>query len=264
MANKFSLITGAAGFLGTHHCDALLNIKKSIIIIDINKKKLAQVKKQLSIKYKNSKIYDFKIDITKEKEIIKLKKALKKKKFFIDSIINNAAIDSVPNKSDNKWSFVNTKQWQKELDVSLLGSYLIIKHFIKDMCIKKSGSIINIGSDLSVIAPNQKIYEKTFNSYTKPATYSVIKHALLGMTKYFASLYGKYNIRVNMLSPGPIYFKKKKSFNKKFIKEIKNITPMERMGLPKDLHGAIQFLTSENSSFLTGQNIIIDGGRTII
>ena len=92
MANKFSLITGAAGFLGTHHCDALLNIKKSIIIIDINKKKLAQVKKQLSIKYKNSKIYDFKIDITKEKEIIKLKKALKKKKFFIDSIINNAAM----------------------------------------------------------------------------------------------------------------------------------------------------------------------------
>ena len=264
MSNKFSLITGAAGFLGTLHCDTLLDINKSIIIIDINKKKLTQLKKKLLIKYKNSQIYDFKIDITKEKEIIKLKKILKKKKFFIDSIINNAAIDSIPKKNTDKWSFVDTKQWQMELNVSLLGSYLIIKHFVKDMCLKKNGSIINIGSDLSVIAPNQKIYEKTFKNYVKPATYSIIKHALLGMTKYFASLYGKYNVRVNMLSPGPIYFKEKKSFNRQFIKEIKNITPMERMGLPKDLSGAIQFLISDNSSFLTGQNIIIDGGRTII
>ena len=132
------------------------------------------------------------------------------------------------------------------------------------MCKNKKGSIINIGSDLSVIAPNQKIYKEIFGNYIKPATYSVIKHALLGMTKYFASLYGKYNVRVNMLSPGPMLIKEKKSFNKEFINQLVNLTPMERMGSPNDLKGAIKFLISNDSMFLTGQNIIIDGGRTII
>jgi NAD(P)-dependent dehydrogenase (short-subunit alcohol dehydrogenase family) len=264
MTEKFTLITGAAGFLGFYHCLSLLEMNKSIIILDIDKKKLDEVKKKLLNKFKDKNIYDFKIDITKEKQIIKLKKILKKKNIFIDSIINNAAIDAIPKKNSNEWSFVDTNQWHKELDVSLLGAYLIIKHFIKDMCLKKNGSIINIGSDLSVIAPNQKIYKQIFGNYIKPVTYSVIKHALLGMTKYFASLYGKYNVRVNMLSPGPIFIKEKKSFNKKFIKALENITPMERMGSPTDLKGAIKFLIDKNSTFLTGQNIIIDGGRTII
>ena len=264
MINKFTLITGAAGFLGHYHCSSLLEMNKSIIILDINKKKLVKLKKILTKKFKGKKIYDFKIDITKETQIIKLKNILKKKNFFVDSIINNAAIDAIPKKNMDEWSFVNTKQWHKELDVSLLGSYLIIKHFVKDMCKNQEGSIINIGSDLSVIAPNQKIYKEIFGNYIKPATYSVIKHALLGMTKYFASLYGKYNVRVNMLSPGPILIKEKKSFNKEFINQLVNITPMERMGSPNDLKGAIKFLISNDSMFLTGQNIIVDGGRTII
>ena len=78
------------------------------------------------------------------------------------------------------------------------------------MYLSRSGSIVNIGSDLSVVAPNQNIYKKTFGNYVKPATYSIIKHAMLGMTKYFSSLYGKYNIRVNMLSQVQYYLNKKK------------------------------------------------------
>jgi NAD(P)-dependent dehydrogenase (short-subunit alcohol dehydrogenase family) len=264
MINKFTLITGAAGFLGFHHCTTLLEMGRSIIIIDLDKKKLDKLQKELSNKFTGKVIFNFKIDITKEQQIIKLKNILKKKSIFIDSIINNAAVDAIPNKNTDEWSFVDVKQWNKELDVSLLGAYLIIKHFIKDMCLKKTGSIVNIGSDLSVIAPNQKIYKKTFGNYVKPATYSVVKHGLLGMTKYFASLYGKYNVRFNMLSPGAIFKKEKKSFNKKFVKELENITPMERIGSPEDLKGAIKFLISKDSLFLTGQNIVIDGGRTII
>jgi len=264
MSKNFTLITGAAGFLGLYHCISLLEMNRSIIIIDIDKIKLSNLKKKLLKNFKDKTIYDYKIDITKEQQIIKLKKILKKRKIFIDSIINNAAIDAIPKNNTDEWSFVKVKQWHKELDVSLLGAYLITKHFIKEMCKNKNGSIVNIGSDLSVIAPNQKIYKKTFGNYIKPATYSVIKHALLGMTKYFASLYGKYNVRVNMLSPGAILIKEKKSFNKKFIKELVNMTPMERMGSPDDLKGAIKFLIGKESSFQTGQNIIIDGGRTII
>ena len=127
------------------------------------------------------------------------------------------------------------------------------------MCLNKSGSVINIGSDLSVIAQIKK-YIKKLLKFIKPATYPVVKHALLGMTKYFASLYGKYGVRFNMISPGPIYNNHKKSF----VNELTNIIPMERMGTPNDLKGAIKLFLSPESKYITGQNIIIDGGRTII
>ena len=152
------------------------------------------------------------------------------------------------------------KQWHQELNVSLLGNYLIVKYFVEFLKKNKSSSVINIGSDLSVIAPNQKIYKVTFGDYIKPVTYSVVKHGLVGLTKYYASLFAKNNIRFNMISPGPVYKKQ----NQKFLNELKKITPMNRIGLPKDLSGAIKFLLSKNSSFITGQNLLIDGGRTII
>ena len=91
-------------------------------------------------------------------------------------------------------------------------------------------------------------------------TYSVVKHGMVGLTKYFASLYGKSNVRVNMVSPGPI----KHNQNKKLLKELKNLMPMERLGEPKEILGILFFLSSSESSYITGQNILIDGGRTII
>ena len=124
---------------------------------------------------------------------------------------------------------------------------------------KKQGSIINIGSDLSVIAPNQNIY-KSYNNYIKPVTYSVIKHGLLGMTKYFSSLYAKNNVRVNMISPGSI----KRNQSKKLVKELKKIIPMNRLGNPEDLMGLLLYLASSQSNYTTGQNFLIDGGRTSI
>ena len=260
MKNNFTMITGAGGFLGSYHSETVLSLGNSLVMIDINKKQIDQLKNKLSKKYKKNQIFSFKVDITKEKEIKNLRKILNRKKIFIQSIINNAAIDSVPGKSLKNRDFVDTKQWKKELDVSLLGSYLLIKYFVKEMCLNKSGSVINIGSDLSVIAPNQKIYKKTFKNFVKPATYPVVKHALLGMTKYFASLYGKYGVRFNMISPGPIYNNHKKSF----VNELNNIIPMERMGTPNDLKGVVKLFLSSESKYITGQNIIIDGGRTII
>ena len=125
---------------------------------------------------------------------------------------------------------------------------------------KKKGSIINIGSDLSVIAPNQKIYKSSYKNYIKPVTYSVIKHGMLGLTKYFASLYGPNNVRVNMISPGPILNKQ----TKKLLKELKNAIPMGRLGSSKEILGLLLFLSSSESSYVTGQNILVDGGRTII
>tara|TARA_B110000971_G_scaffold217066_1_gene253196 strand:- start:2564 stop:2974 length:411 start_codon:yes stop_codon:yes gene_type:complete len=136
----------------------------------------------------------------------------------------------------------------------------MIKFFGEEMIKRKKGSIINIGSDLSVIAPNQKIYKSSYKNYIKPVTYSVIKHGMLGLTKYFASLYGKDNVRVNMVSPGPI----KNNQSKKLLDELKDIIPMKRLGNPNELLGVLIFLANQESSYITGQNILVDGGRTVI
>ena len=125
---------------------------------------------------------------------------------------------------------------------------------------KKEGSIINIGSDLSVIAPNQKIYKTSFKNYIKPPSYSIIKHGTVGMTKYFASLFASDLIKVNMISPGPIFNNNPKNL----VKELKKIIPMQRLGLKEDLKSAINFLMDNENNYITGQNIVIDGGRTII
>ena len=176
-------------------------------------------------------------------------------------LINNAAIDAIPNKKKStSQKFPTDKIWDDEINVSLKGSFLMIKFFGEEMIKKRKGSIINIGSDLSVIAPNQAIYKSSYKNYIKPVTYSVIKHGMLGLTKYFASLYAKSNVRVNMISPGPIHNQQ----SKKLLNELKSIIPMKRLGDPKEILGILIFLSSQDSSYITGQNILIDGGRTII
>ena len=122
----------------------------------------------------------------------------------------------------------------------------------------RKGVIINIASDLSVIAPDQKIYShlKLF----KPVSYSIIKHGIIGLTKYLASYWGKYNVRVNALSPGGVKNKQDKIFQKK----IKNLIPLNRMATLDEYHGALIFLCSDSSKYLNGHNLVIDGGRSII
>ena len=123
---------------------------------------------------------------------------------------------------------------------------------------KKSGVILNIASDLSVIAPDQRLYKhlKTI----KPISYSVVKHGLIGLTKYLASYLAESNIRVNALSPGGIYNKQDKTF----VNKIKNLIPLGRMASQGEYKETIKFLCSDKSSYITGQNIIVDGGRSII
>ena len=122
---------------------------------------------------------------------------------------------------------------------------------------KNGGVILNISSDLGIIAPNQKIYKKFF---VKPVTYSVIKHGIIGMTKYAASYWGKKNVRCNALAPGGI----NRNFNKSFVNKITKLIPLNRMAKINEYNNIVLFLCSDDSSYITGTTIISDGGRTII
>jgi NAD(P)-dependent dehydrogenase (short-subunit alcohol dehydrogenase family) len=255
MRPKVCLITGGAGFLGRKYCEFFVKNNFIVLCVDNNKKNLKFIK---SINLKNLFVFD--CDITNHDKVKKLFSTINKS-FFVDLLINNAAVDAIPfKKNDKKKKFPTNQEWDREMNVSLKGSFLMIKFFGEEMIKKNRGSIINIGSDLSVIAPNQKIYQSSYKDYIKPVTYSVIKHGMLGLTKYFASLYGKNNVRVNMVSPGPI----KNNQSQELIKELNNIIPMERLANPNEILGVLLFLSSQDSSYITGQNIVIDGGRTII
>lgn len=251
-SKKNIIITGGLGFLGSYFAKILKENNFNVIILDNAKINSDSQKVLLKKKY-----FYKKIDITKEKQVKSFFNLLKKKKVKVNYLINNAAIDSVPKKKGKNIN--NLKEWNKELSVSLTGSYLMFKYFGEEMAKNNFGKIINIGSDLSVIAPNQDLYSD-YKNFIKPVTYSVIKHGLLGMTKYYASLYSLKNVQVNMLSPGPIY----NNHEKKFINKLIKFIPMKKMAKESDLYASLIFLLSDKNQYFTGQNLIIDGGRTII
>ena len=247
--NKNIIITGGNGFLGRQITDALLNEKANVYIIDIKKPK----KKSLA-KY-------FKTDITIEGELKKILKFFILKKIKIDVLINNAAIDYPPskNKSNNlKLETFPNNIWDQDILVSLKGSYLCTKVFGSYMSKFKRGSIINVSSDLGIIAPDQRVYKKS--GFVKPVTYSVVKHGIIGLTKYTASYWGAKNIRCNAIAPGGIF----NNQNKDFVRKINKLIPLNRLAKKNEYNGLILFLSSDLSSYLTGSVIVADGGRTII
>ena len=249
------LITGGAGFLGSQYSKYFAKNNFTVLCIDNNKNNISRIK---ALKLNN--IITYYCDISNYNEVKKLHTKINKF-YFVNTLINNAAIDAIPFKKKGfTQKFPSKEMWDTEFDTSLKGSFFMISFFGETMSQKKRGSIINIGSDLSVIAPNQNIYKSSYSNYIKPVTYSVIKHGMVGLTKYFASLYGPNGIRVNMVSPGPV----KNQQKKKLQQAIREMTPMGRLGRPEDLLGVISFLASEQSSYITGQNILVDGGKTII
>jgi NAD(P)-dependent dehydrogenase (short-subunit alcohol dehydrogenase family) len=252
---KRCIITGGTGFLGRQYCQEFIKNGYFVFCVDINQQKLKNIKKI----YKK-KIEIINCNISSEESVRNMYKKIGKNKYF-DVIINNAAIDAVPYLNNSKFNkYASELQWQTELNVGLKGAFFMIKYFGEIMYKHKSGSIINIGSDLSVVAPNNDIYKTSYKNYVKPITYSIIKHGLLGLTKYYASIYAKNKVRVNMVSPGPVLNKQKSQL----VKELKKIIPMKRLASPKDLFGIIKFLAGEESTYITGQNIVVDGGKVII
>ena len=259
MANKkrIAIITGGCGLFGKLQIKALEEINCKVIVIDIDKKKISKLK--LNKEFKN--VEFFECDITNYENILKIKKKIFKKYNQVDVLVNNAANDIVPKKKINsKLSIYNLDIHNliNDINVGLIGAIYCSKIFGEQMIKKKNGIILNISSDLSVIAPDQRLYSHL--GIRKPVSYSVTKHGLTGLTKYLASFWAKQNVRVNSFSPGGIY----NNQDKLFVEKIKNLIPMGRMANKTEYKKTIQFLCSDDSSYMTGQNIVSDGGRSII
>lgn len=260
LENKNIIITGGAGLLGEQHVLAVAEKRGTPIIFDNNNLNILKLKKKLS----NLKIkaYFFKGNVASEKSLLSFKYFLKKKKLYPNVIINNAALNPKLNKinSSNLLEKYSIKDWNKEIEIGLTGAFLTSKIIGGIMSKTDGGVIINISSDLGLIAPDNRIYNPSKKQINvKPVSYSVIKHGIIGLTKYLATYWADKNIRTNCLCPGGVY----ESQDKAFVKKISNLIPLKRMARVDEYKGAIQFLCSDASSYMNGSNLIIDGGRTI-
>ncbi|MDB9980032.1 SDR family oxidoreductase [Candidatus Pelagibacter sp.] len=258
---KLVIITGGCGLLGWEFAKALNEINFKIILLDNSKANIKEKKKLNQVV--NLDCDFFNCDITNKKKMDLIIKKIHEKYKKIDVLINNACLDYVPKKIKKNFvnnSFINysIKRLNKEINVGLTGA-LICSQLVGSIMLKyKSGIIINIGSDLSIIAPNQSLYKHM--NIIKPVGYSLVKSGLHGLTRYLASLWGEKGLRINTLSPGGI----ENNQDKKFVNKLKQIIPMKRMAKKNEYNEVIKFLCTDSSAYMNGHNLIIDGGRTII
>lgn len=250
LKNKIAIVTGASGYgYGHQIAESMLENGAKLIITSRSKLKLNKKINFFKKKYDQD-VSGYILDLSKENSIKNFVKKIYKESNRIDILINNASdnkINSVEKYSINDWNYI--------LQTNITGTMLLTREVAKRMLLRKKGSIINISSIYGVVAPHHKIYGKS--KLNSPLAYGVSKAAIIHMTKYLSTYYAP-NLRVNCISPGGLYAKQ----DKKFVSNYKKLTPLNRMANKSDLKGTASFLASDLSGYITGQNIIVDGGWT--
>lgn len=267
ITGKVCVITGGAGLLGQKHAEAVIEGEGIPILLDISQEALNNAQMRLKRQYPSAEIGVYRVDITKQSELERVRDELVKKYGRIDILINNAANNpKVEDKGDNfgniRFDNFPLEIWNADILVGLTGAFLCAKVFGMVMEQSKSGVLLNISSDLGIIAPDQRIYRKEgleeAEQTIKPVTYSVIKHGLLGLTKYLATYWADKGIRVNAVCPGGIY----NGQDEQFLAKLTSLIPMGRMADKDEYKATVLYLISDASSYMTGSTIIVDGGRT--
>lgn len=265
--NKVCIITGGAGLLGKQHAIAVIEGGGVAVLLDISQEALLAAKNYLNQIYPEAKIDTYRADITNEAELVIVREDVLKKWGHVDILINNAANN--PKMEEASKNFGNIRFdnfplsiWNDDIAVGLTGAFLCAKVFGMAMEEKQQGVILNISSDLGIIAPDQRIYHKDGvaeeNQTIKPVTYSVIKHGLIGLTKYLATYWADKNVRVNAVCPAGV----ENGQDENFIKKLTNLVPMGRMANVDEYQCTVLYMISDASSYMTGSTVIIDGGRT--
>jgi NAD(P)-dependent dehydrogenase (short-subunit alcohol dehydrogenase family) len=266
LLGKVALVTGASGLLGVEHTSALLECGATVCMTDVNEEGLKKAHDVLLNSNNRERVFYKVMDVTSEKNIQDVANDLKNNGLNVDILVNNAAIDPKVQKDSvletSRLENFLVDDWDFQIKVGLTGAMLCSKVFGAEMVKNGGGVILNIASDLSIFAPDQRLYKKDGllpdQQPVKPVTYSVIKHGLIGLTKYLATYWADQGVRCNALSPGGIYT----SQDDEFVNRLSNLIPMGRMAKEDEYRGAIQFMCSDASSYMNGQNIVIDGGRS--
>jgi len=265
LKGRVAVITGGAGLLGTRHAEAIASAGGIPVLVDLREEEAARRAADLSARYGVA-ASGLSADITRPERVEALLAEILKRYNRVDILINNAANNpkqEAPGEVEfSRLESFPLEQWEADLAVGLTGAFLCSRVLGSEMARRGRGVILNIASDLGVIAPDQRIYRRDGVAEelqpVKPVTYSVVKTGLIGLTRYLATYWADKGVRVNALSPGGVYNGQPEDF----VRRLSALIPMGRMAGIDELHGAILFLCSDASSYMTGTNVVLDGGRT--
>lgn len=266
LSGKVAVITGGGGMLGYQHAATIASLGGAPVLLDISAQGLAKNRALLNEEFGIDAL-TVETDITAIESIAASRARALETHGRIDILINNAANNpKVENQDGVDFSRLENftrRQWLDDIDVGLGGAFHCAQVYGSHMAQAGGGVILNIASDLSVIAPDQRLYRVEGRAPdqqpVKPVTYSVVKHGLIGLTKYLATYWCEQGVRCNALSPGGVYAGQ----NDVFVSQLVKLIPMGRMANADEYRGAVAFLCSDASAYLNGTNLVMDGGRSV-
>jgi NAD(P)-dependent dehydrogenase (short-subunit alcohol dehydrogenase family) len=262
LEGQTAVVTGGAGLLGKQFCRTLAEAGAKVLVSDLNEKAAVQVADEITKAGYHAK--GFGVDVTSPDSTRAMAATAVEAFGRLDILVCSAAMDP---KFDNEHAgqHRNTfeeyplEAWRQALDVNLTGMFLCAQAAVQPMLKQNHGAIINICSTYGLVGPDQRIYERPDQPQQyKPVFYSVTKAGVLGLTRYLATYYAGKNIRANALTPGGVYNQHDETFARNYSYR----TVIGRMAHPDEMNGALLFLASDASSYMTGSNLVVDGGWT--
>jgi NAD(P)-dependent dehydrogenase (short-subunit alcohol dehydrogenase family) len=266
LTGRVAVITGGAGMLGVQHAAAIAEAGGHVVLADLSEE-TETVAKALTAAHGVDAI-GVRADITRPGDVAAMVTAAMERFGRIDILINNAAL-TVKGGSERAADYFAPFEdypldlWEKALQVNLTGAFLCCQAAGKVMVAQRSGVVLNIASDVGNISPDHRIYEGVVNPQTgkpfnTPIAYATTKAGIINLTRYLATYWAAQGIRVNCLSPGGVYAR----HDPQFVEQVTSRIPLARMAHEDEYKGAVLFLVSDASSYMTGANLIVDGGRT--
>jgi NAD(P)-dependent dehydrogenase (short-subunit alcohol dehydrogenase family) len=269
LSGRVAIVTGAVGLLGKQHCIALRGAGAHVVVADVDAKKAKEFASDLAhapaVNKDAQKTLGLGVDVTSKPSLEAVRDEVLSTFGRVDALVNNAAINDMfesPQAGAELSKFENypLELWKKSLEVNVTGVFLCSQVLGTPMAKAGRGSIINVASTYGLVGPDQSIYKKPdgTQSFYKSASYPATKGAVLSFTRFLAAYWGSAGVRVNTLCPGGIENGQDAYFLENYAKK----TPLGRMGKPDEMSGAIVFLASDASSYMTGSALVVDGGWT--
>ena len=263
IADKVAVVSGALGLLGREHCAALAAAGARVVVTDLNADALGALAERLRQAGARDALA-VAADITNPTDVDRLRDATLERFGKLDVLVNNAAIDDKLGSNaaeESRFENYSLERFRRQLDVNVTGVFLCCQRLGSVMAERGAGSIINVASTYGLVAPNQDLYrrEDGAQAFWKGAAYPASKGAVLQLTRFLAAYWGERGVRVNALCPGGVEAGQDAYFRARYAER----TPLKRMAAPGDYRGALLFLASDASAYMTGASLVVDGGFTI-